>query len=42
MQKTINARHYEQLVTVFLQVQQTLVGIDHLLEVNRFINHMHK
>ena len=42
LQEVVNARNYEQLVTMFLQVNKTFVGVYHLLKVNLPINHMHK
>ena len=42
LQEVIYARYYKQLVTMLLQMQQTLVGVDHLLEIYLLLYYMNK
>ena len=42
LQEVVNAGYHEQLVTMFLQMEQALVGVHHLLEVDRILNHVYE
>ena len=41
-QEIIYARNYQQFVTMFLKMQQALVGVNHLLKVYLLLNNMYK
>ena len=42
LQEVVDARYHKQFVIMLLQMDKTLVGVYHLLQVNLLLNHMHE
>ena len=42
LQEVVDARYNEQFVTVLLQMDKALVGVDYLLQVYLLLNHMYE
>ena len=42
LQQVVNARDNQQLIAMFLQMNQTLVGVHHLLQIYIFVYNMNE